>query len=58
MQPGYYTFNVQARNGANLPKGCELALYILIENRIVSLAKRLYKTLWEQTLLNVSKWHF
>ena len=40
MQPGYYTFTVQARNGANWPKGCELAIYILIENRTVSLAKR------------------
>ena len=40
MHPGYYTFTVQARNGANWPKGCELALYILIENRTVSLAKR------------------
>ena len=38
MQPGYYTFTVQARNGV---KGRELALYILIENRRVALGKRL-----------------
>ena len=37
MQPGYYTFTVQARNGV---KGRELALYILIENRRVALGKR------------------
>ena len=36
-RPGYYTFTVQARNGV---KGCELELYILIENRPVALAKR------------------
>ena len=38
MQPGYYTFTVQARNGV---KGRELALYILIEGRRVALGKRL-----------------
>ena len=37
MQPGYYTFTVQGRNGV---KGRELALYILIDNRRVALAKR------------------
>ena len=37
MQPGYYTFTVQARNGV---KGRELALYILIDGRRVALGKR------------------
>ena len=37
MQPGYYTFTVQGRNGV---KGRELALYILIDNRRVALGKR------------------